>query len=388
MMGRASMSEQTFAELKQLNETQGPAATIDRLIATLRSDKQYHQLFDALLLKKKHELGLSLAKPTSLDDVPEEKRDEVEAAYVEAAREVGELLLADNQIAHAWMYLRTIREPKKIVEALDALATDGPAPEELIDIAFFQGISPITGLKMLLKSHGTCSTITSLDQQFGQMSPEIRMNCARVMVQEMYDNLRETIQLEVQRKQAMTPPGQSLRELIAGREWLFADENYHVDVSHLSSVVRFARALDTTCKELDLALQLSQYGTHLSPRYQYAGNAPFEDFYPAHIQYFKALLGDGREAAIAYFREKMGDDAADPESQLSAFALFDLLTRLGKNDEALDLACTRLKDSAEEFGISLPELCVKAGRYDQLLKLADEKQDLVTYAAALVGSKG
>src|SRR5262249_15993564 len=147
----------------------------------------------------------------------------------------------------------------------------------------------------------------------------------------------------------------SLRELIGGREWLFADDSYHIDVSHLNAVVRFARFLDADSPELDLALQLAQYGSRLAPQYQYAGNPPFDAFSQAPIQYFKALIGSDRDEALAYFRAKIGEDVADTDNQLAAYTLVDLLLRLGQRDEALELACRRLPDSADEFGLSLPE---------------------------------
>ena len=38
----------------------------------------------------------------------------------------------------------------------------------------------------------------------------------------------------------MPPEGASIAELVNGREWLFADDSYHVDISHLASVVRMS----------------------------------------------------------------------------------------------------------------------------------------------------
>ena len=85
---------------------------------------------------------------------------------------------------------------------------------------------------------------------------------------------------------------------MAGREWLLANDSYHIDVSHLNAVVRFARALDRECPELDLALQLAEYGARLAPQYQYAGTPPFEEFYPAHIRFLGALLGRDIEGGL------------------------------------------------------------------------------------------
>lgn len=379
------MSDQTFDELQTIHSRQGAAATIDHLIASLREQKRHHALFDALLMKKRFEMGLPLARPTSLKDVPEARRDEFERYYVEKAREVGELLLADDSIPQAWNYFRAINEPQKVTAAIEALPEGAAVDEQVVEIALFHGLAPVKGLQLFLGSHGTCSTITALDQQFAQMPPEVRAGCAQVLVRRLYADLRENVQHDVLRRQPMTPPGQSLGELIAGREKLFADDSYHIDVSHLNAVVRFARSLDRAAPELDLALQLAEYGSRLAPQYQYAGNPPFDDFYPAHIQFFKALLDRDREQALGYFREKLGDDVSDTDNQLTAYVLVDLLQRLGRTDEALELGCRYLAESGEEFGLSLPELCSAAGRFDLLQKLSRDRGDVVHYAAALIG---
>lgn len=377
------MPDTTLTELDTIHRDKGKAAAIDHLIAGLRRDKRYHQLFDALLMKKRLEMGLSLIRPTSLKDVPEAQRDAFEKFYIDSAREVGELLLADNQIVAAWNYFRAINEPQKLAQAIEALP-EGNVEEQIVEIALYHGVAPVKGVKLFLASHGTCSTITALDQQFGQMAPEVRKDCARVMAQNLYTSLRDNVESDVQRRQVMIPPGQTLRQLIAGRDMLFAEDNYHIDVSHLNAVVRFARSLDATCPELDLALQLAQYGSRLAPQYQYAGNAPFEEFYPAHIHYFKALLGQDQDESLAYFRDKLKDDPADTENQLTAYVLADLLLRLGKTDEALEITRKYLADNAEDFGLSIPELCATTGRYDVLKQFAADKGDVINYAAALL----
>ncbi len=380
------MSEQTFDDLAKIHKSQGPVAAVDHLIALLRAEKRFHPLFDALLMKKRVEMGLGLVRPTNLKDVPEARREEFEKFYVNAAREVGQLLLDDNCIPQAWNYFRAINEPEKVASAIAAIPPADTVPDEVIEIALFQGVAPVRGLAMYLASHGTCSTITAFDQISMQLAPDIRRQCAQALVRKLYDDLRENVQHDVSRRQPMNRAGQSLRELMGGREWLFADDCYHIDVSHLNAVVRFARFLDASSPELDLALQLAEYGSRLAPQYQYAGNPPFDEFYPAHVQFFKALLGRERDEALAYFRAKIGQDAGETDNQLAAFALVDLLLRLERRDEALELACRYLADSADEFGLSLPEMCAEAGRLDLLLDLARSRGDVVNYTAALIGN--
>jgi hypothetical protein len=332
-------------------------------------------------------MGVGLVRPTSFKDVPEERRDEFEKLYVDSARQVGELLLAEGSIPQAWHYFRAINEPERVAAAIEALPDEGTLPDEVVEIALFQGISPVKGLSMYLASHGACSTITAFDQVSMQLPADARRKCAEVLVRKLYSDVRENVQHDVSRRQPMNPPGQSLRELIGGREWLFADDSYHIDVSHLNSVVRFARFLDVGSPQLDQALQLAQYGSRLAQQYQYAGNPPFDDFYPAHIQFFKALLGNEREQALDYFRSRIGDDVAETDNQMAAYVLVDLLQRLERRDEALELACKYLAESADEFGLSLPELCAESGRLDLLLALARKKGDVVNFAAALIGNR-
>ena len=56
-----------------------------------------------------------------------------------------------------------------------------------------------------------------------------------------------------------------VRELIAGRDWLFQDDFYHIDVSHLGAVVQMSVHLPPG-EELDLARELCAYGERLAPR--------------------------------------------------------------------------------------------------------------------------
>jgi len=376
------MSDQTFVDLENVQRTAGAVATLEHLSNALRSDKRFHDLFDALLLKKRHELGLSLTRAT-LDDVPTSKYEAFQTAYLAAAKEVGELLLAEGNIRDAWMYLKPVKETKQVAAAIEKL-TPEQADEDVINIAFFQGVAPIAGVKMLLASHGTCSTITSFDQQIMNMAPADRKGCAAILVSELYKQLRDSLEHEVRRRQPMIQPGQSIRELIAGREELFAEDAYHIDVSHLNGVVRFARSLESDSPELKLAIQLAQYGSKLSTQYQYASNPPFDDFYPSHIQFFRVLQGDGREEGLKFFREKLGEDVNDQANQMTAFVLVDLMQRVGRQDEALDLACKYLARSADEFGLSIAEMCSAAGQYDRLLQMAREQGDVITFTTALL----
>ncbi len=380
-------AETPFAQLQEQFKAGGSNAVFDQLAATLREQKDYHKLFDALCARKKHELRAPLHRPTSLDDVPAGKRDEFEAAYMSAAREVGQLLLADKKLGQAWIYFHAIRDTQPVRDAIDAAPMPREASdesEELIDLGFYKLVHPVKGMQIMLRTHGTCSTITSLDQQFQNLSPEQRAQCAAILVKSLHGDLLQSIQHEVKQRMPFAPPASTLRELIAGREWLFADNNYHIDVSHLHSTVRFARSLSPENAELKLALDLAEYGSQLSEQFQYAGEAPFVEFYPAHIQFFKFLLNDNRETAQAYFQQQLDREPDASDQALIAYVMVDLMARTNQLEQALPLAEKYLVKADPDFAAAFAELCQQAGRFDVLMRSAEERGDLLTYATALV----
>jgi hypothetical protein len=385
--GIVIMSETTFAQLQDQRKTGGATAVFDQLARTLRDEREYHKLFDALCLKKKFELGAPLHRPTAFDDVPAEKRDEFEAAYVAATREVGQLLLADKKLGQSFVYFHALRETQPLHDAIEAM----PMPretseesEELIDLAFYKMVHPVKGMQVMLKTHGTCSTITALDQGFMNLSPDQRSACAALLVRTLHTDLLQSVQREVKNRIPLAPPAKTLRELTAGRDWLFAENNYHIDVSHLHSTVRFARSLTPGQPELILARDLAEYGSQLSQQFQYPGEPPFAEFYPAHIQFFKYLSNDNREDALAYFQHLLDNEPDSPTQAMVAYVMVDLLARTDQLDAALPIAEKHLVKADQDFAAAFAELCQKAGRFDVLMRSAEERSDLVTYAAALV----
>ncbi|MDP1796156.1 MAG: hypothetical protein Q8K78_01680, partial [Planctomycetaceae bacterium] len=258
------MSDSSFQELRDLRTQSSGGDVFQRLASVLRDRKDYHKLFDALCLQKKQEMGLPLGKPTSFEDVPADRRDEFEKTYMTAAREVGQLLLADNKPSQAFIYFHAIRETEPIRAAVEQFVIPretSEASEEMLELALFKSVHPVKGVQIMLKTHGTCSTITALDQSFSRMTPEDRAACAAMMVRTLHGELLASVQREVSQKMPFAPPAKTLRELCAGREWLFADNNYHIDVSHLHATTRFARSLSPGAKELELACDLTEYAS-------------------------------------------------------------------------------------------------------------------------------
>jgi hypothetical protein len=378
-----------FDRIAELKSAEGPQAAIDLLIETLHNEKNYHRVFDAMLMKKKAELGLPLLHPTSLDDVPADQRTDFEKHYVECAREVGTLFLKNDQLGEAWVYFRTIQEPEPVAEALETatLPDDYEKSQELINIALYEGANPVRGLQFLLQSNGTCNTITAMDQAMQGLDGQNRQKAAAMIVQHLYNELIMTVKSEVERRMPLPPSAKepTLRELIMGREWLFQEGNYHIDVSHLNSVVRFARFLDPGTPELEQAVQLAEYGCNLDTQFQYPGEAPFEEFYPSHLHLLNVLLGRNVEESLAYFQQKLDAEPDEPDQQMIAYVMVDLLVRCDLIDQAMEVAGKHLR-FLDEPTFSFAELCTKAGKLDVWAEASRAKGDLVAFTAAIVQS--
>jgi hypothetical protein len=381
------MSDAIFRELRELNQSQGAGAAIDHLIESLTQQQDYDELFNALLLKKRFEMGLPLVQPSTSDGVPDDRLDEFEQCYIASARKVGKLFLAEGQIPQAWVYLRYIREPEPVREALDKFDPQRDADDEtddLINVALYEGAHPVKGLEIMLRVNGTCNTITALDQQIHQFEPDVRRQAAALLVRELYDDLTATVRQDVEQRLAGVTPPETLRELLAGRDWLFEDGNYHIDVSHLNAVVRFARFLTPDDPELDKAMQLAEYGSRLAPQFQYPADPPFDEFYPSHLWYFRVLADQQRDEGLQYFRAKIDEEPDDEDKPMIAYVLVDLLLRIGRPKDALDVAKEYLQDVEDPNAFSFAKLCEQAGRLDLLQETAVEHNDPVMFAAAMI----
>ena len=155
---------------------------VNALQQTLTAEKDFHRLFDAKLIQARRKMGLSVIQPTSLDNVPKEHEQQFRDAYVDAAREVGTLFLEDGQLSDAWAYFRTIGEPELVKAAIDKISIPREPDEafdEIMNVALYEGAHMTRGLEFLLKTHGTCNTVTALSQLQQQMTVEERRTAPR-----------------------------------------------------------------------------------------------------------------------------------------------------------------------------------------------------------------
>jgi hypothetical protein len=382
--------------LDEALKASGPEAVLDRLVRHLDGRGEYRALLGALLLKARYELGLPLVQAGGLNDLPEPARGSYEERYVAAVREVGRKLLDSGDVPGAWPYFRAIGEPEPVARAIEAFEPDGDDERlgAMVEVAFNQGANPRRGFELILSHYGTCSAITAFEHL--PRDEATRASCTEKLARQLHEHLVANLRADIaQRGQPLPAEGAGIPALIADRDWLFADDAYHIDVSHLASVVRLSPLL-TDPDSIALAVELTDYGRKLSGRHVYEGDPPFEHTYDDHGVYLRALLGQDVDAAVAHFRAKLeappepeenpefeGEARPDP---IPAQVMVGLLARLGRLDEAIGVAAEHLSGYPESaLGCpGMTQLCQRAGRPDRLAEIARAQGDLVNYATAIL----
>jgi hypothetical protein len=389
------MDATTYDDLQRTLKTAGPGEAIGRLCATLQERKEYSSLFYALLMQKRFELGVSPLPTAPSSELPEAVHEPYENAIRAAARRVGQLYIDDGELLKAAPFFRMIDDRQPLAAALDNYQPfEGEDMQPLIELAFHMGAHPKKGFDWLLQRYGICSAITTLSGQLNGPEfvhgPDARDYCIRKLVCALHEQLSERVRADIARREGSVDAALRVPQLIEGRDWLFEDDNYHVDTSHLSAVVQMSVHLSPGA-ELTLARELCAYGQKLSPRFQYQAEPPFDEPYTDYGVYLAILDGADVDAGIAHFQKKV-EDNFDPDMQYTqpAEILVNLLLRIGRPAEALAVARKYLP-AADERQLTCPtitELCRRLKDYQALADVSRERDDPVNFMAGLILANG
>jgi hypothetical protein len=379
------MSAAPFDELEADFKLGGADAALERLAQRFRDEADFHGLFDTRLMQARQRLGLPIILTTPLEDLAEPLRGQVENAYLEACREAGWLLWNAGRFREARMYLRPLGENPAVAAALNQIEPTEENLAALIEIALQEGVSPAHGFELVLRHYGTCNAITTFDSEMGRHSRSQQITAAALLVRQLHADVVANLRTDIVRRENAAPEAASIPELIAGRDWLFADNSYHVDTSHLSATVRIARIVEDP-EALLLAWELTEYGRRLASTFQLRGDEPFEDVYPSHGLFFAAQLGRQVDEAVAFFRGQAEKANLDEEGTAAAEVYVMLLIRLRRLGEALDEHIRLMPAGVRTTGFAptVLELARLAGNYDRLLAVCRDRNDLLGFAAGLL----
>lgn len=356
-----------------------PAKRIDEVIAHYRRERQPVELFEALKMKSRLAHGLPmiadpdepLAPATSEADKQRER--ELEEDLLDACRQAGAMLIQDGRIAEGWMYLRPTGDIELAKRLLEDIEINDDNYDEMTQVLLHENVDLRRGYNAVLKHQGTCNSITLYDQAIAARSRKDRQIAAECLLTSFYNELLSLVRDDFRNRgpdygvsaEAIEADAAKLNlgELIAKYKWILGGGGYHLDTTHLSSTVRFATVIDDR-EMIDQALQLCQYGRRLPSDFQYPGEEPFVDFYPAHSAFFSALLGQSVDTALRMFEQKARTVDVNIAGAGAIETYIDLLDRVGRPAEALRAAIELFPDDVPVQRV-LPELLAMARRAKQ-----------------------
>lgn len=389
-----STPDAIFSEIESTLRSEGPGQALERLLKTLEEQKKYRELFDAMLLVKRQELGLPLVQVGQASDLADEFVPAFEEAIAGACRHVGELFLQEGDIVQAWQFFRALGDSGAVREAIEGIdpATRRKDVDGIVEMAIHEGIHPRRGLEMVVHHYGICSSITNFEQMRHTLRLDDQQACVGLLVSSLYKELADNLRAEIEEIEGAPVRERGLMELIESRPKLFGEDAYFIDSSHLWSIVGFSDVLDPG-PDLDRAIELADYGSRLSSMYQYESQPPFDEFYEDHEVYLRAVRGlekgddpaavsEAGERFVARARRALEEGKTDyPVGQMLT-----ILSRIGRLRDAIEIArgFEKLLGPGRPFRPDVYELCQVAGEFDVLSDHARARNDVVSFAAGVI----
>jgi len=372
-----------FQRLSADFESGGIATALATAEQQLRTEKRFHELFEILKMRDRQKLGLPILHSDSVKTTDDQQR-QLEDGLIEACRDVGFSLLDDGQIQDSWLFLRHLNDSDAVLEKLRAIKANEENLDQLLGLLLHEGLDPAAGYAMVLEHYGTCNAITTIQQTMYGRPREQRQATGRLLVAHVHNELLENVKAHVQREENALPEQNRLVAIMGKHDYLFADGAYHIDTSHLSSTIQIATEL-TDSESLELALDMARYGEKLDAGLRYPGDPPFEDLYPTSAKFFAAQLGQEVDQALAYFKERAEKTDAHQEGTLAIETYIDLLSRVGKPDEALQATVELIPRGIPTTGRapSIYDLSEQMNSFDRHRELCAEHNDLLGFVISL-----
>lgn len=377
-----------FDRLRAAFASGGQSAAVDQLIEDLREAEDFQNLFYALLLKKRVELGVSPFPNGPANELPAHTHEPYELAIREAGREVGHALLERRQYGQAWAFFRMLGEPEPVRAALESYspgADDDVYP--VIEIAWQNAVLPKKGFDLVLDRHGVCSAITMVSSSDITGNPDLRDYCVGRLVRALHEQLSERLRADADGRGLKVPVGATIAQIVEAHPELFAEDSYHIDTSHLSSVVQMSTHLPKG-SENDLARELCTYGRKLSKGLQGHNEAPFDEGYDDYLAFLNVVVGVDVEKGLERFRAKAAREAAEGSTYASQVYV-NLLLRLNRSADALAAAKQFLlaEDDRNLICPGVSELAKRAGDFATMADAARARNDPVAFLAGLIAGK-
>lgn len=377
-----------FDRLRAALTAGGPAAAIEKLIAELRQADDLNNLFYALLLKKRVELGVSPFPTGPSTELPPHTHEPYEQAIREAGRSVGHEYLKRGDLARAWTFFRMLGEPEPVREALERLDPGADADVyPLIEIAWQNAVLPKKGFDLVLDRHGVCSAITMVGSSDLNSNAELRDYCVGRLVRAIHAQLSERLRGDLEARGTPEPESATITQMVERHPEVFGEDAYHIDTSHLSSVVQMSTYLPAGPENV-LARDLCEYGRRLSPTLQGSHDTPFDEGYADYLAFLNVIAGIDADKNLERFRVK-GEREAAEGATYAAQVYVNLLLRADRPKDALAAAKKYLLTEDERNLIcpGVTELARRVGDYESIAEAAQARSDAVQFLAGLIAGR-
>lgn len=383
------MTETDIYKTLVSNRTE-PGTMLDQMVEYFRESRRPMELFEALKMRTRHQLGLPLVQNDEEPSRPEEVEQQLEAGLLDACREAGTMLIKDGRVGEGWMYLRPTGDTELAQQLIaDAKITDDNF-DEMIQVLLHEGIDVKRGFQAVLDHQGTCNSITLFEQTLQTRSKSDRRAAAECLLNHLYAELCELVRGDIANREAPAGDNESLHDMISTRKWIMGEGGYHLDTTHLASTVRIAAVLESK-EHLQKAWELTQYGRQLNHQLQYPGDEPFVDFYPAYAAFYGTLLGNNVDAGLKMFERKAKSVNTADHGTGAIETYVDLLDRVGRRTDAVKAAVELVPDDVPPQRI-VPLLIGIAERakadgdaaaFEEILGYCQKHDDILGYAAVL-----
>ncbi|TWU21058.1 hypothetical protein Pla52o_40900 [Novipirellula galeiformis] len=377
----------TSAEIfNRLDEQRSnPGEMLERMVVHFREKRQPMELFEALKMRVRHQLGLQLLSTESEPVRADEVERQLESGLLDACREAGVMLIEDGKVGEGWMYLRPTGDLELARKLIAKIDINDENYDAMIQVLLHEGVDVARGFQAVIDHQGTCNSITLFEQAVQQRSKADRRAAASCLLEHLYHELVVLVRGDIVRREAPADESETLSEMIEKRKWILDEGGYHLDTTHLASTVRIAAIL-TSPSQLRKAWELTQYGRRLDHQFQYPGDEPFVDFYPAYSAYYQVLLGENVEAGLKMFERKAKSVDATQHGTAAIESYVELLDRVGRQKEAIEAAVTLVPDAVPSQRIVplLLEIAARAndqGVYEPILDYCRKHNDIIGYAA-------
>ncbi|MFN9911132.1 MAG: hypothetical protein ACK53L_01030, partial [Pirellulaceae bacterium] len=182
-----------YDRLVETAQTQSPLAAAQLLVAELRQAGRYLELFEALKMLRRLELGLPAVALDHDAPLTPDQAEAIERGLLEACREVGLALIQQGRLQDGWLYMRQVGDLAAVRQAVDQLEATPENLDQFLGILVQEGVDVRRGVRLSLEHRGTCSTITMMESLVAVRSRKDQQAGVSELVQHVHAELLENV---------------------------------------------------------------------------------------------------------------------------------------------------------------------------------------------------